>query len=157
GRYIEVAGASFRDFMSGKLRVLPGVKPTLDDWADHLTTLFPDVRLKDYLEMRGADAGSFRALSALPAFWTGLLYDQKALDDAVALIADWTEDERQTLRDQVPRLGLATPFRGLTLRNVARDVVNLALDGLRRRARLNRKGEDERDALDPLVETIEQG
>jgi glutamate--cysteine ligase len=157
GHYIDVAGASFRDFMAGQLKALPGVRPTLDDWADHLTTLFPDVRLKRYLEMRGSDAGSFRALSALPAFWTGLLYDQEALDDAVALIADWTEDEREGLRDQVPRLGLATPFRGLTLRNVARDVVNLALDGLRRRARLNRKGEDERGALDPLVETIEQG
>jgi glutamate--cysteine ligase len=107
--------------------------------------------------MRGADAGSSRALSALPAFWTGLLYDQHALDDAVALIADWTEDERQALRDQVPRLGLATPFRGLTLRDVARDIVNLALEGLRRRARLNRRGEDERGALDPLVEIIEEG
>jgi glutamate--cysteine ligase len=157
GSYIDVAGASFKDFMAGKLKALPGVRPTLDDWADHLTTLFPDVRLKRYLEMRGADAGSSRALSALPAFWTGLLYDQDALDDAVALIADWTEDEWQSLRDQVPRLGLATPFRGLTLRDVARDVVNLALEGLRRRARLNRRGEDERGALDPLVETIEEG
>jgi glutamate--cysteine ligase len=144
GSYIDVAGASFKDFMAGKLKALPGVRPTLDDWADHL-------------EMRGADAGSSRALSALPAFWTGLLYDQGALDDAVALIADWTEDERQALRDQVPRLGLATPFRGLTLRDVARDIVNLALEGLRRRARLNRRGEDERSALDPLVETIEEG
>jgi len=155
GHYIDVAGASFRDFMAGKLKALPGVRPTLDDWADHLTTLFPDVRLKRYLEMRGADAGSFRALAALPAFWTGILYDPGALDEALALIADWTEEERQALRDQVPRLGLSTPFRGLTLRNVARDAVNLALEGLRRRARLNRKGEDERTALDPLVETIE--
>jgi len=155
GQYIDVAGASFRDFMAGKLKALPGVRPTLDDWADHLTTLFPDVRLKRYLEMRGADAGSFRALAALPAFWTGILYDPGALDEALALIADWTEEERQALRDQVPRLGLSTPFRGLTLRNVARDAVNLALEGLRRRARLNRKGEDERTALDPLVETIE--
>jgi glutamate--cysteine ligase len=156
-RYIDVAGASFRDFMAGKLKALPGMRPTLDDWADHLTTLFPDVRLKQYLEMRGADAGSFGALCALPALWAGLLYDQESLDDAVALIADWSEDERQALRDQVPRLGLATPFRGLTLRNVARDVVNLALEGLRRRARLNRKGEDERGRLDPLVEAIETG
>ena len=155
GHYIDVAGASFRDFMAGKLKALPGVRPTLDDWADHLTTLFPDVRLKRYLEMRGADAGSFRALAALPAFWTVILYDPGALDEALALIADWTEEERQALRDQVPRLGLSTPFRGLTLRNVARDAVNLALEGLRRRARLNRKGEDERTALDPLVETIE--
>jgi glutamate--cysteine ligase len=155
GRYIDTAGASFRDFMAGKLQALPGVRPTLDDWADHLTTLFPDVRLKRYLEMRGADAGSSRALCALPALWTGLLYDKEALGGALALTADWTEDERQALRDQVPRLGLATPFRGMTLRTVARDVVNLALDGLRRRGRLNRKGEDERKALTPLVEIIE--
>jgi len=141
--------------MAGKLQALPGVRPTLDDWADHLTTLFPDVRLKRYLEMRGADAGSSRALCALPALWTGLLYDKEALGGALALTADWTEDERQALRDQVPRLGLATPFRGMTLRTVARDVVNLALDGLRRRGRLNRKGEDERKALTPLVEIIE--
>jgi glutamate--cysteine ligase len=154
-RYIDTAGASFRDFMAGKLQALPGVRPTLDDWADHLTTLFPDVRLKRYLEMRGADAGSSRALCALPALWTGLLYDKEALGGALALTADWTEDERQALRDQVPRLGLATPFRGMTLRTVARDVVNLALDGLRRRGRLNRKGEDERKALTPLVEIIE--
>jgi len=157
GRYIDVAGASFRDFLAGRLAALPGVKPTLDDWADHLTTLFPDVRLKRFLEMRGADAGSFAQLCALPALWAGLLYDQAALDQASALIADWTTTERQGLRDAVPRLGLATPFRGGTLREVGRDVVNLALLGLERRGRLDRSGEDERIALAPLVATIEEG
>jgi glutamate--cysteine ligase len=157
GRYIDVAGASFRDFLAGRLAALPGVKPTLDDWADHLTTLFPDVRLKRFLEMRGADAGSFAQLCALPALWAGLLYDQAALDQASALIADWTKTERQVLRDTVPRLGLATPFRGGTLREVGRDVVNLALLGLERRGRLDRIGEDERIALAPLVATIEEG
>jgi len=156
-RYIDVAGASFRDFLAGKLAALPGVRPTLDDWADHLTTLFPDVRLKRFLEMRGADAGSFAQLCALPALWAGLLYDKSALDQASALIADWTKTERQTLRDAVPLLGLATPFRGATLREVGRDVVNLALLGLERRGRLDRSGEDERIALAPLVETVEEG
>ena len=132
-------------------------RPTLDDWADHLTTLFPDVRLKRFLEMRGADAGSFAQVLALPALWTGLLYDQQALDGALALTADWTERERQALRDTVPRLGLRTPFRGRDLRDVGRAMVGLALGGLQRRARLDRNGEDERKALAPLVETIEEG
>ena len=156
-RYIDVAGASFRDFLAGKLTALPGVRPTLDDWADHLTTLFPDVRLKRFLEMRGADAGSFAALWALPALWTGLLYDSRALDGAVALTRDWSEDERQGLRDAVPRLGLNTPFRGRTLRDIGREVVDLAQGGLKRRARLDRSGEDEAKALAPLIEILEQG
>jgi glutamate--cysteine ligase len=156
-RYIDVAGASFRDFLEGKLEALPGVRPTLDDWADHLTTLFPDVRLKRFLEMRGADAGPSAQLNALPALWVGLLYDKTSLNAAALLTADWTEAERQGLRDAVPRLGLATPFRGATLRTVARDVVNLALSGLERRARLDRNGEDERKALKPLIETVEDG
>ena len=156
-RYIDVAGASFRDFLAGKLKALPGVRPTLEDWADHLTTLFPDVRLKRFLEMRGADAGSFAALWALPALWTGLLYDRQALDAAVALTRDWSEDERQGLRDAVPRLGLNTPFRGRTLKDVGREVVELAHGGLKRRARLDRNGEDEAKALAPLVEIVEQG
>jgi glutamate--cysteine ligase len=156
-RYIDVAGASFRDFLAGRLAALPGERPTLDDWADHLTTLFPDVRLKRFLEMRAADAGGFALLWALPALWAGLLYDKQALDGALALTADWTSGERQALRDSVPRLGLKTPFRGRTLREVGRDMVGLALSGLERRARRNRKGEDERKALAPLIETIEEG
>jgi len=156
-RYIDVAGASFRDFLDGKLAALPGVRPTIDDWADHLTTLFPDVRLKRFLEMRGADAGSFRELNALPALWTGLLYDSGALDQAYALIADWSDEERQALRDAVPRLGLATPFRGRKLLDVAREAVTIALGGLRRRARRDLGGEDERKALEPLLEIVEAG
>ncbi len=156
-RYVDVAGASFRDFLDGKLAALPGVRPTIDDWADHLTTLFPDVRLKRFLEMRGADAGSFRELNALPALWTGLLYDSGALDQAYALIADWSQEERQALRDAVPRLGLATPFRGRKLLDVAREAVTIALGGLRRRARRDLGGEDERKALEPLLEIVERG
>src|SRR6476661_4492947 len=157
GRYIDAAGASFRDFLAGRLKELPGEHPTFDDWADHLTTLFPDVRLKRFLEMRGADAGSFRELGALPALWTGLLYDSGALDEAYALIADWSQQERQALRDAVPRLGLATPFRGRKLLDVAREVVTISLGGLRRRARPDLGGEDERKALEPLLETLKAG
>ncbi|MGD9501173.1 MAG: glutamate--cysteine ligase [Methyloceanibacter sp.] len=157
GRYIDVAGASFKDFLAGKLAALPGERPTLDDWADHLTTLFPDVRLKHFLEMRGADAGGFAQVWALPALWTGLLYDKDALDGALALTADWTVVELEGLRDMVPKLGLKTPFRGGTLRETAREVVALALGGLERRARRDQNGEDERKALTPLVAAIEEG
>jgi glutamate--cysteine ligase len=133
------------------------VRPTLDDWADHLTTLFPDVRLKRFLEMRGADAGSFAAILALPALWTGLFYDRQALDGAVALTRDWSVAECQALRDAVPRLGLKTPFRGGTLREVAREVLRLALGGLQRRAKRNRNGDDERKTLEPLMLITEEG
>ena len=156
-RYIDVAGASFRDFVAGKLAALPGEWPTLDDWADHLTTLFPDVRLKRFLEMRGVDAGSFAQIMALPALWTGLLYDQATLDKASALIGDWTLEEMGALRDAVPRHGLRAPFRAGTVHDVARIMVRLAETGLKRRARLDRKGEDERKALAPVIETIEKG
>ncbi len=157
GRYIDVAGASFRDFLAGRLAALPGMRPTLDDWADHLTTLFPDVRLKRFLEMRGADAGSFAQVVALPALWTGLLYDQEALDGALALTGDWTVAEMQALRDAVPRQGLRAPFRGGTVHDVAGAMVQLAESGLKRRARLTRKGEDESKALAPLIETVADG
>ena len=156
-RYIDVAGASFRDFLAGKLAALPGERPTLDDWADHLTTLFPDVRMKRFLEMRGADAGPFAQILALPALWAGLLYDEQALQGALALTADWRLAERQALRDQVPWLGLKTPFRGRTLREAGRELVGLALGGLERRARLDHEGEDERKALKPLIDAIEEG
>jgi glutamate--cysteine ligase len=156
-RYIDVAGASFRDFLAGKLAALPGERPTLDDWADHLTTLFPDVRMKRFLEMRGADAGPFAQILALPALWAGLLYDGDSLAEAAALIADWSVEEMRALRDAVPRLGLKAPFRDGTVGDVARIVVGLAEAGLKRRARLNRKGEDETKALLPLLETVEEG
>jgi glutamate--cysteine ligase len=156
-RYIDVAGASFRDFLKGKLAALPGERPTLDDWADHLTTLFPDVRLKRFLEMRGADAGSFAQILALPALWAGMLYDEESLGEVSALIGDWTTGEMQALRDAVPRLGLEAPFRAGTVGDVARIVVRLAEAGLRRRAHFDRNGEDETKALRPLIETVEEG
>ena len=157
GRYIDAAGASFRDFMRGRLAARPGERATLDDWVDHLTTLFPDVRLKRFLEMRGADAGSFPQLLALPALWVGLLYDREALEGASALISDWTEEERQTLRASVPRLGLTAPFRGGTVRDVARDMVALAQAGLARRKQLDLFGKDEAKYLEPLAEIVETG
>ena len=157
GRYIDAAGASFRDFLAGRLGELPGERPTFDDWADHLTTLFPDVRLKRFLEMRGADAGPFAELMALPAFWVGLFYDPASLAQASALIADWTVSERRLLRDQVPRLGLKTPFRDSTAGDVAREAVAIAEKGLQRRAIVDKSGDDERKHLAALVEIAAEG
>ena len=158
GRYIDVAGASFRDFLAGRLAQLPGLRPTFDDWADHLTTLFPDVRLKRFMEMRGADASSSLAgLVSLPAFWTGLLYDSTALAEASTLIADWSVEELKQLRDAVPRTGLDTPFRGDTVLKVAREAAAIAERGLMRRAQIGPKGEDERMHLAPLLATVQEG
>jgi glutamate--cysteine ligase len=150
GAYIDAAGQSFRDFMAGRLPALPGVKPHMGDWADHLTTAFPEVRLKRFLEMRGADGGSWRRLCALPALWVGLLYDRVALDRAEALVADWHIDEIAALRAEVPRLGLHTRFRSEVLRDVALEVLDIARQGLHRRARRNAAGDDEGFFLDPL-------
>jgi glutamate--cysteine ligase len=131
---------------------LEGERPTMSDWADHLTTAFPEVRLKRYLEMRGADSGPWNRICALPALWVGLLYDQTALDAAWDLCKDWTLEERHHLRDSVPRDGLRTIHRGESLRAVAERVLAIAAEGLRRRNRLNRNGVDERIYLEPLLE-----
>jgi glutamate--cysteine ligase len=157
GRYIDVAGASFRDFMAGRLAQLPGERPTLDDWSDHLTTLFPEVRMKRFLEMRGADGGRWRRICALPALWVGLLYDQAALDAAWDLVKDWSAEERQALRDRVPRDALSTPFRRGTVRDVAREALAIAEAGLKARKRLNSKGEDETVYLEFLLDTVASG
>jgi glutamate--cysteine ligase len=154
--YIDLAGASFRDFLEGRLPQLPGEKPTLSDWTDHLTTLFPEVRLKRYLEMRGADSGPWRSLCALPAFWTGLLYDQQSLDAAYDLIKDWTAEERRQLRNDVPRLALKAPFRGGTARDLARRTLDLAAAGLKARARAGLASGDESVFLAPLSEIVER-
>jgi len=156
GEYINTAGESFRDFMAGKLPQLPGERPTVKDWENHLSTLFPEVRLKQFLEQRGADMGDRGHVLALSAIWTGLLYDSEALDAAWDLVSDWTEAERQTLRNEVPRTAIHTPFRGGTVADVARMVVDLAGDGLRRRKYLA-QGKDETIYLDPLNETLDLG
>jgi len=157
GKYIDASGQSFRDFLDGRLPALPGEKPLITDWADHITTAFPEVRLKRYLEMRGADGGPWRRICALPALWVGLLYDQGSLDAAWNLMKDWTREERNALRDEAPRLGLATPFRGGTLRDIAAEVLKIARAGLRARARLDRAGEDESGFLTSIEEIVATG
>jgi glutamate--cysteine ligase len=157
GRYIDVAGASFQTFIDGKLPQLPGERATLDDWSDHLTTLFPEVRLKKFLEMRGADSGNGAYITALSAFWTGLLYDETALDAAFDLIKTWTTPERETLRNHVPVQALATPFRTETVRDIARRVLAISHAGLRSRNRLNVSGQNEGVYLAPLDHIVATG
>ncbi|ABI56556.1 glutamate--cysteine ligase [Alkalilimnicola ehrlichii MLHE-1] len=157
GRYIDVAGQSFRDFMCGRLPGLPGEYPRMSDWEDHLSTLFPEVRMKRFIEMRGADGGPWGRLCALPAFWVGLLYSDRALDEALQLIADWSVEEISALREQVPREGLATRFRGGTLREVALEVLAISRRGLADRAWLDRRGRDEAHFLDLLDGIAQSG
>lgn len=157
GRYINATGACFGDFLDGKLDQLPGEKPTLDDWSDHLTTLFPEVRLKRFLEMRGADGGRWDRICALPALWAGLLYEQGALDGASDLISDWSIEEIQALRDSVPRYGLATRFRNGTVQDVAREVLKIARHGLAERGQLNDEGRDETIFLTALDDIVASG
>jgi len=159
GEYVDLAGKSFRKFMAGELAELPGSKPTLRDWADHTTTAFPEVRLKKYLEMRGADGGPWGRLCALPAFWVGLLYDDTALDAAWDLVKDFSNAERHALRDGVPEQALKLPARIGTVRGTVRDLADEALkiaaEGLRRRARRTPSGADERIFLDALLAIVD--
>jgi len=156
GKYIDVAGQSFRDFLRGELPGYPGHKPIMQDWEDHMSTLFPEVRLKKFLEVRGADGGTWNRICALPALWTGLFYDQKSLDAAWDMIKDWTHEDHEYLRDKVPAQALATPFRNGTVRDVAQQMVALSSDGLKRRAKLSSTGEDERIFLNPLLTILER-
>jgi glutamate--cysteine ligase len=155
--YHDVAGASFRDLMHGRLAQLPGEHATLSDWKNHLSTIFPEVRLKNYLEMRGADGGPGKSICALPAFWVGLLYDSVSLDACWDIIKDWTGQEREALRRAVPKTALKTPFRAGTVLQIARELVSLAKDGLVRRKRLNRDGKDETIHLAELEEIVSSG
>lgn len=158
GKYIDAAGLSFRDFLEGKLSVLPGEKPRLSDWNDHLSTAFPEVRLKSFLEMRGADGGRWGRICALPALWVGLLYDQAALDAAWDLVKHWSIEDRQRLRDEVPKLGLkALTPDGESLRDLGARVLDISAAGLNARARLNASGDNESGFLDPLREVIARG
>lgn len=157
GQYVNVAGESFRAFLRGELPQLPGEKPTIKDWEDHLSTLFPEVRLKQFLEMRGADMGDEKHVVALSAFWVGLLYDQISLDAAWDLVSNWTDEDRGYLRREVPRLGLTTPFDRSSLFDVAAQAVGIAEAGLVRRARLDAQGRDETIHLAALEETIRSG
>ena len=158
GRYIDAAGQSFRDFMAGKLPALPGERPTMSDWTDHLSTAFPEVRLKSFLEMRGADGGPWNRICALPALWVGLLYDQTALDAAWDLVKNWSMEEREALRNAVPKLALDAPLPGGgKLKDVAAEVLEIARGGLAARARLNSSGDNETGFLDPLHEIVARG
>jgi glutamate--cysteine ligase len=158
GKYIDAAGLSFRDFLKGELSVLPGEKPTLTDWTDHLSTAFPEVRLKSFLEMRGADGGPWNKICALPAFWVGLLYDQTALDAAWDLVKHWTIEDHQRIRDDVPRIALeARGPRGRSLRELGKIVLDIADAGLKARNRTNTIGDTEQGFLDPLREIVSSG
>ena len=158
GKYIDVAGESFRAFLEGKLPQLPGEKPRVSDFIDHLSTIFPEVRLKSFLEMRGADGGPWSRICALPALWVGLLYDDEALDEAWQLVKGWTNDEHEEIRRAVPKLALGAPAPGGgSMLDLARTVVGMSAQGLTRRARLNSAGDNESGFLDPLNEIVATG
>ncbi|WP_309603500.1 glutamate--cysteine ligase [Sphingomonas sp.] len=158
GKYIDAAGLSFRDFLDGELSVLPGEKPTVADWNDHLSTAFPEVRLKSFLEMRGADGGRWGRICALPALWVGLLYDDNALDAAWDRVKHWTIEEREALRHAVPAEALdARVPGGGTMRDLAGEVLEIATAGLSARAQLNASGDNESGFLDPLREVVSSG
>ena len=157
GLYIDVAGRSFAEFMEGRLPELPGERPTLKDWADHTSTIFPEVRLKQYLEMRGADGGPVSRLCALPALWTGLLYDPAAQAAAWDLCKHWTQEDRTSLIREVPRLALSANAAGRPVREVARDLVAIASEGLKRRNRLSGGLVDETGYLGELYDIADSG
>jgi len=157
GRYHDVSGKSFRDFLARKIPEVAHIEPSMSDWADHLTTIFPEVRLKQYLEMRGADAGQWRRICGMPALWVGLLYDKVALDAAWDLVKDWSAEERQALRDMVPKQAFRAPFRNTTVLELARRMLEISAEGLRRRASLDSAGMSEDGFLNPLRELVARG
>jgi len=156
-RYVDLAGKSFRRFMDGELAELPGERPGLKDWADHVTTIFPEVRLKQYLEMRGADSGPWGRLCALPALWTGIFYDAAALAAAWDLAKAWTPEQHNALRADVARRGLKAQIAGRTVQDVAKDMLAIAREGLRRRNRLSGGLVDETGYLAELDEIADSG
>ena len=156
GRYIDVAGKSFRDFLARKIPEIAHIEPTMADWADHLTTIFPEVRLKRFLEVRGADGGTWRRICGLPALWTGIFYDSSALDAAWDLVKDWRKEEREAMRAAVPALAFKTPFRDATVLELARQMLIIATKGLERRAAEN-GGRTEIGFLEPLQDLVDRG
>lgn len=158
GKYIDASGLDFKDFLAGNLSVLPGEKPTVADWEDHMSTAFPEVRLKSFLEMRGADGGPWNRICALPAFWVGLLYDQGALDAAWDEVKHWSMEEREALRSAVPAQGLNAPLPGGgKLLDLAGRILDISSAGLAARDRLNSSGDNETGYLDPLREIVASG
>ncbi len=159
GKYIDALGQSFRDFLNGRLPALPGEVPTLSDWADHLTTVFPEARVKKFIEMRGADGGPWRRLCALPAFWVGLIYDQSALDAAWDLVKGWDDETRDALREAAGKQALDARVGQIAMRDLAREVLNISEAGLKSRARQGAGGliPDETHFLNALRESVETG
>jgi len=157
GHYHDVSGKSFRDFLARKIPEVAHIEPSMSDWADHLTTIFPEVRLKQYLEMRGADAGQWRRICSMPALWVGLLYDNVALDAAWDMVKDWSAEERQALRDIVPKQAFRAPFRNTTVLELARRMLEISAEGLRRRASLDSAGMSEDGFINPLRELVARG
>jgi glutamate--cysteine ligase len=159
GTYIDALGQSFRDFMAGKLPALPGETPTLSDWADHLTTIFPEARIKKYMEMRGADGGPWRRICALPAFWVGLMYDQSTLDAAWDMCKDWDAEMREDLRVMASVGGIHAEVGGRPMLDLAAEVLELSQAGLKARARAGNDGlvPDETHFLNALQETVTDG
>lgn len=157
GKYVDASGQSFRDFQAGKLPALPGEYPTIKDWNDHLTTLFPEVRLKAYLEMRGADGGPWSRICALPALWAGVLYDAPSLAAAWDLVKDWDIADHERLRRDVTRLGLKAEVAGRSVRDIAVDLVAIAKQGLKNRARFSGGMVDERGYLSELEDIADSG
>jgi glutamate--cysteine ligase len=157
GKYIDMAGKSFRDFLARKIPEVAPIEPMLSDWADHLTTIFPEVRLKSFLEMRGTDGGQWRRICGMPALWVGVLYDSQALNAAWDLVKDWTAEERQAMRDSVGKLGFKTPFRNTTVHALAHRVLEISGEGLRRRTELDGAGASEDGFLNPLRELVARG
>ena len=159
GEYIDALGQSFRDFLKGKLPALPGETPTLSDWADHLTTIFPEARVKQFIEMRGADGGPWRRLCALPAFWVGLMYDQSSLDAAWDLVKGWDAETREALRVEASVAGLAAQVGTVNMHELAREVVAMSDAGLKARGFAGSGGlvPDETHFLNALKESLETG
>ncbi|MFN3232390.1 MAG: glutamate--cysteine ligase [Alphaproteobacteria bacterium] len=157
GKYIDVAGQSFRDFLKGELPGLPGEKPTMDDWEQHMTTLFPEVRMKKFLEVRGADGGPWKRICALPALWVGLMYDDDCLDAAWDIIKDWKLTKHERLRHEVPLKALNTELSFGTMQDLAKRVLEISAEGLKRRGHLDKTGDDETCFLRSLNEIAESG
>lgn len=157
GRYIDASGQSFRDFMAGRLPALPGERPAMSDWADHLTTIFPDVRIKRFIEMRGADGGPWRRICALPAFWVGLLYDADSLDAALAVAEHWRPEDRRRFRLEAARVGLRAEINGRSMRDIAAELLTIARRGLEARARAQGLVETESHFLNDLEQVVESG
>ena len=159
GKYVDALGQSFRDFLKGELPALPGETPTLSDWADHLTTAFPEARIKKFMEMRGADGGPWRRLCALPAFWVGLMYDQSSLDAAWDLVKGWDSETREALRVGASEQALQAQVGKLHMHDLAREVVAISDAGLKARAKPGAGGliPDETHFLNALKESLDSG